>query len=181
MRERTKNDSATLFSAVRKNLAHANNAAEKASLQGKLRALEHAISRYERGANVQPGSDTWQKAAKALRVRLQKDSIDATRTLLELFVAWNAETRLTRRDRRIVKPPGSVMQSVAEFLCSRKTLEQVVKPIIADMRFEYWEALARGRTKKAAFVRIRALLSLCFALGFLKLMQTAVKVWKGAS
>jgi len=70
------------------------------------------------------------------------------------------------------------MQSVAEFLCSRKSYEQVAKPIIADLQFEYFEALREGRRAKAAWDRARGFCSFWMALGLFRLTKTVVDVWR---
>lgn len=55
-----------------------------------------------------------------------------------------------------VRPaPGSRLLWLADLLFSRKSVEEVLEDTVIDMRNQYFEALAQGRTGKAAWVRIR--------------------------
>jgi hypothetical protein len=80
--------------------------------------------------------------------------------------------------RRVSRPPGSTLGSIAEFICSKKTLERIAKPAIADIQYEYFEALAQGRKAKSAWVWIRGLCSFWLALGVFQLTKKVVQVWK---
>jgi len=51
--------------------------------------------------------------------------------------------------------PGAKLLWMADFLYSRKSLEEVLKPTMDDMRVEYFDALSQGRTWKARWVRAR--------------------------
>jgi len=81
----------------------------------------------------------------------------------------------------ISHPPGSLMQSLAEFLCSRKSYEQVAKPIIADLQVEYFEALTQRRKFKALYIRCRYFCSFCIALGLISLIKKFVEAWRKVS
>ena len=80
--------------------------------------------------------------------------------------------------RKITTPPGSFLQSVATFLFSRRTVEQAVKPIIADLQFEYFEALSQQEPWKARWIRIRYFCSLCIVLGLLRILKLFASVWR---
>ena len=54
--------------------------------------------------------------------------------------------------RRIKKPPGNFLNCAAEFLFSKKNYKHIFQPLISDMREEYYEALAEGRTLKAKWI-----------------------------
>jgi hypothetical protein len=58
---------------------------------------------------------------------------------------------------KILRPPGSCLRAIADFVYSRKTVEHVFKPMIADLEYEYIEALAAGRPLKARWVHIRGI------------------------
>jgi hypothetical protein len=77
---------------------------------------------------------------------------------------------------RITPPPGFYMQKVADFLCSKKTRELLVKPILADMQHEYFEALSQHRTRKACMIRARYFLNLCMALGLMRVLKVLTDV-----
>jgi hypothetical protein len=76
------------------------------------------------------------------------------------------------------RPPGSTLEAIAEFFCSRKSFERVAKPAIADLHFEYFEALNEGRKLKAAWVRVRGTWGFWFALGAVRLMKVVHDVWE---
>ena len=57
--------------------------------------------------------------------------------------------------RKIQRPVGSSLRGVAEFVFTKKSYEQVYEPLINDLRFEYFEALASNRTWKARWVHAR--------------------------
>ena len=79
---------------------------------------------------------------------------------------------------RISRPPGSLLNNIAEFLCSPKTLDRVVNPILSDMQVEYCEALAAGRDAKANWVRMRGYWAFFKALGLYSLLKTAADIWR---
>jgi hypothetical protein len=65
----------------------------------------------------------------------------------------------------ILEPPGAFLERVADFFCSKKTFHSIVEPQIADMQHEYFEAFSKGRTKKAAWIRIRESIRFFYVLG----------------
>jgi hypothetical protein len=93
---------------------------------------------------------------------------------------------LEREDQRItspkkaniIRPPGSLLTAVSEFLFSQKTLERVVNPVIADLQVEYCEALAANRHVKAAWVRLRGYWNLFKAIGLYSIVKMFVEVWR---
>jgi hypothetical protein len=56
---------------------------------------------------------------------------------------------------KIQKAPGTRLLTFVEWLYSPKTVEQVFKPIIADWRTEYYDALNQGRVLKARWISLR--------------------------
>ena len=79
---------------------------------------------------------------------------------------------------RISKPPGALLMLLADFFCSTRTLERVVRPIISDLRFEYWEALDGGRRGKAAWICLRGYWSFFKAVGLNSIARAAFEVWQ---
>jgi hypothetical protein len=75
-------------------------------------------------------------------------------------------------------PPGMTLQTVAEFFCSKKTCEQIVKPMIADLQFEYFDALSQKRILKARWIRVRYFWSFCSVLGMTRILKSFVDVWR---
>jgi hypothetical protein len=84
-------------------------------------------------------------------------------------------------EKRIVRPPGSLLSSLSEFLCSPKTVRFVVNPIIAELQAEYCDALAAKRRTKAAWVRIRGYWSFWKAMGLYSVMKIVVDMWRKVS
>ena len=68
--------------------------------------------------------------------------------------ATNWLLRLASR-RKVRRPVGSSLRGVAEFVFSKKSYEQIYDPLVSDLRFEYFEALASNRRWKARWVRAR--------------------------
>ncbi|MBZ5659047.1 MAG: sugar transferase [Acidobacteriia bacterium] len=83
--------------------------------------------------------------------------------------------------KKVSGPPGLLIQSFAEFLCSKKTYEQIVKPMIADLQFEYFEALSQRRILKASWIRMRYFFSLCSALGLFRVIRAIADFWQQAN
>lgn len=81
----------------------------------------------------------------------------------------------------IVRPPGSQIRAFCEFVFSRKTLERVIDPIIADMQTEYCEALAAQRRFKAIWVCVRGYWCLVKATGLFALPNAIVEICRKIS
>lgn len=95
-----------------------------------------------------------------------------------LFSSSGRSTLSANSRGRLIRPPGSFMQSTAEFLCSRKSYEQVAKPTIADMQHEYFEALAQGKLLKARWIHLRDCFGLFLSLGLFNLVQVVWNMWR---
>jgi hypothetical protein len=88
-----------------------------------------------------------------------------------------------RSKRAVVPPPGLRLCALADLLCSPKTCDRILKPILADMQAEVFEALAQGRRFKAMIARIRGCLAFWKAAGLhtvLKTVGEVVRAVKGA-
>lgn len=85
---------------------------------------------------------------------------------------------VTGDKRNIVRPPGSFLRGIAEFFFSKKTLELVIAPVIADMQLEYCEAVAADRRLKASWIRLRGYWSLFKAVGLYSLLRTVSQMWR---
>jgi hypothetical protein len=100
--------------------------------------------------------------------------------LVILIVIWAAmqTQKETPAGRRISLPPGALLNYLADFFCSPKTLDRVVSPIISDMQTEYCKALAKGRKAKASWIRLRGYWSFWKALGFYAVVKNLAAIWK---
>lgn len=82
---------------------------------------------------------------------------------------------------RITLPPGAFLLAVAEFLFSSRSLDDVLRPTIADMRREYNDALVSSRLWKARWVRVRgtwAFLSAAILIVVGSVGSIFVRVWR---
>jgi hypothetical protein len=102
-----------------------------------------------------------------------------------LFIYFLREVRSGERSkiRVIGQAPGSTLLNVADFLVSRRSMDEVFLPTIQDMREEYFEALSQGRHRKAAWIRVRgtwAVLSAASALFGVRLSKLIVGIWRAS-
>ncbi len=92
-----------------------------------------------------------------------------------------AEAKSGRRKiQRISRPPGVVLSKIAGFFCSRKTIEQVVNPSLADLQTEYFDALASGRKVQALWARLRGYWSFWAALGLYRIIKLCLDVYNSS-
>jgi hypothetical protein len=86
-----------------------------------------------------------------------------------------------RRTPEIGSPPGAGLLAVVDFLFSPRTVEETFKPLIADWRFEYFEALKQSRVLKARWISVRyvyafiTVMSLSRLLSFLNQLKSVTK------
>lgn len=66
---------------------------------------------------------------------------------------------------RIARAPGARHLILVDFLYSPRTVEETFKPIIADWRLEYFNALAEKRKHKARWISIRYSYRFALAMG----------------
>jgi hypothetical protein len=76
----------------------------------------------------------------------------------------------------ISNAPGSKLLSIVDFLYSSKTVEQTFKPIIADWRYEYFEALKQRRKWKARCISMRYRFSFINAMTLSKVFSLLKQV-----
>lgn len=99
------------------------------------------------------------------------------KVLLELFEA----IRESRANILVISSPGWTLHRWVDFLLSKKSVNQIFEPIIADMQVEYLDALAEGRHAKAKWVLVRGYSSFWYAFVLHtvgSLVRVAVQVWK---
>jgi hypothetical protein len=95
--------------------------------------------------------------------------------LSELIIQVRSRTPLVKR------APGSIYLLIVDFLYSPKAVEGIFKPIIADWRTEYFDALKQGRTTKARWISIRysfrfvSAMGLSQAYAFIRILRSAGK------
>jgi hypothetical protein len=84
-------------------------------------------------------------------------------------LATRLRFRAANIPQKIKEPPGTKLLTLVEFFYSRKTVEEVFKPIIADWRTEYFEAISQKRDVKAAWISTRYRYRFMLAMGVEKL------------
>jgi hypothetical protein len=90
---------------------------------------------------------------------------------------------LLRYNKNIRTPPGLYLRPFAEFLFSRGVFELVLEPTLRDLYEEYCEALKAGRTRKAAWVRIRGYWSFWSAIVAqlsISMLKRMFELWKAS-
>lgn len=90
------------------------------------------------------------------------------------FVRALFEDRNTHRSSaksRIQKAPGANLLAVAEFFFSHQTVEQTFRPLVADWRYEYCEALKESRKWKGRWISVRYRYSFIMAMGLSKVFS----------
>jgi hypothetical protein len=115
----------------------------------------------------------WQRVGKLVRSSQRTTTLQIL-SLLELLARSNKRGRIRRA-------PGSLLGTISEFLFSKKTLEEIVNPTIADLQMEYCEALAARRPYKAAWVRVRGYWSFAKAIGLYGIVKAAYELWRKVS
>jgi hypothetical protein len=81
----------------------------------------------------------------------------------------------------VARPPGARLHEWASFLYSNKTRERVFDPMLADMREEYFEALAKGRKWKARWEVLKYYGQFARVIPFHALVaigKQIVEIWK---
>jgi hypothetical protein len=90
-----------------------------------------------------------------------------SRSLIPTLFSKLSHLRSARKA-RINKPPGTVLLSIVDFLYSPKIVEETFKPIAADWRTEYFDALKQTRDWKAKWISIRYTYRFILAMGLSK-------------
>lgn len=67
------------------------------------------------------------------------------------------------------RPPGNILLRICDFLFSKKTVMLTFRPLIADWRMEYYEALDSRRRAKARWICVRYYWYFAKAFGLSKL------------
>jgi|ERR671923_2919865 hypothetical protein len=96
----------------------------------------------------------------------------------------SAKKKAGRDKRHVVIPPGSKLLTIAEFFYSKKTYTLCFKPIVDDMRQEYFEALCEKRVWKARWMYGLYVWKFFCAMGLnwgFSLLEKILKTWRASS
>jgi hypothetical protein len=132
------------------------------------RAVEEIHLEFERHRRAM------KKQSRYLRIRMR-----VLDWLIEFTIKWKSPA--TAPTAHISSPPGTHLLLVAEFLYSRQTFEEILRPAIEDMRSEYNTALVSVHRWKARWVRLRGTWSFVTAAGlvtFGSVGRVMVRFWK---
>jgi len=122
--------------------------------------------------------------AKELLDKFDTDIADSTKDKDHVIAEFEENIRVLVKthlsiplQRRIQRPPGSLLLRVAETLVGKKRFERDCMAALADWHEEYFEALdqERGRAKMTA-IRIRHTYAFLRATGWLVGLETAGKL-----
>jgi hypothetical protein len=81
----------------------------------------------------------------------------------------------------VVNPPGTGARGLLRFLCSRKTMERVFEPVLADMQMEWSEATFNREFWRAHWVITRGHFQLLEHIGAQSIVSLFTTVWKAIS
>ena len=77
----------------------------------------------------------------------------------------------TAKSKKVAKnAPGSRVLKFVDLFCNPSTVEKTFKPLVADWRYEYFEALEEERDIKARWISVRYCWSVAMALGITNLV-----------
>lgn len=113
----------------------------------------------------------------------EQSVVDRWERLLKCLTVFDALGDQFRsiRGGRLHRPPGYSLLWLADFLYSRKSVEECLRPTVQDLQEEYAEALAAQRPYKARWVRIRGTWSFACAASLLTMASVGkqvVKIWR---
>jgi RNA polymerase sigma-70 factor (ECF subfamily) len=120
---------------------------------------------------------TKQSAEQVRRVldRMPKRDLELLRAI---FLEEKEKDTVYREDPNYTpEPPGGTLYSIAEFICTKKTMEEIASPLLADMQFEYTEAFSAGRKWEATWIRVRGCWSFFTALGINRIVGMCVRIF----
>jgi hypothetical protein len=80
--------------------------------------------------------------------------------------------------KQITRPPGTFLDRLAEFVCTKRTYEHVLRTAISDMQWEYFEALAAGRKWKSRWIRLRGYWAFWRTWARSSIVTTAIAICK---
>jgi hypothetical protein len=76
-----------------------------------------------------------------------------------------------RAKHSMTNPPGTILLAFVDFLFSPASVEQTFKPLIADWRYEYFEALKQNRKWKARWISIRYRCAFVWSMSLSKVLS----------
>jgi hypothetical protein len=98
--------------------------------------------------------------------------------LFVLFLALIGFYGKRMRSLSIATPPGSLILWMAKHIFSPRTSELVAQ-MVADMRFEYYEALAAGRPSRAFYLKFLHYVAIARALTVDRIVGVALNYFLG--
>jgi hypothetical protein len=160
------------------------------------RAAKRTLVRYRGGQLTVGEADRILHVYPKMRVQIPKASDEAIAYFLRTQVlgklVWAQAGMSTEiagargrwlhpRSRWITSAPGAGLLWFADFIYSRKNVEEVLLPTILDMRVDYNDALKERRKHKATWVRIRgtcAFIAAAVLLSGISIGKVFTRLWK---
>jgi hypothetical protein len=78
---------------------------------------------------------------------------------------------------QLVSPPGATLADLASLVLSKDAYKRIVAPHIADMRYEYAEAMTKGELRKARWIVARGYIQVLWPLVY-GVFNTVVTILK---
>jgi hypothetical protein len=134
------------------------------------------------------GSHRWSELIKRIAVSLifafTLTGFDAVWTGVTFGSLLYWVTKGVSKNGLLSIPAGNGLLAFAEFFFNRKKYQEIFIPIVADMREEYFEAMAQNRIGKARWVRVRGTYSFFAAIGLdraFAFVSFFIKAWKSVN
>lgn len=86
--------------------------------------------------------------------------VDSSYYICKSVISLFSALLISRKNNASIKsliscPPGAILLAIVDFLFSHRYVEHTFKSLVADWRYEYFEALKQGRTYKAHWISAR--------------------------
>lgn len=114
--------------------------------------LSSDMSNAERQAMLRWLAESPEHVRELLIATRVKDLWDSDQNRI---ATYNSARHAAPRRALIQRPPGYGLAAVARFVLTKGAYQRYVAPVIADMQFEYIDAIGKGRDTHARWIRIR--------------------------
>lgn len=100
--------------------------------------------------------------ARVLAARIDAELAEAALRIGYTPPKPTARPPLLSWKREVARAPGSFLYRVLSLIFSARDVSETLAPTVADLRYEYFEALATGHRKHARWIHVRGVGSLLF-------------------
>lgn len=143
------------------------------------------IMRLRASRDSKLGPTTWPTESVQFAFEVTLDLMEMIGEILRSSILIERLVRASSKSlqAKVVQPPGTMLVSTLSFFYSKKKYKSLIEQAIADMREEYFEALAAGQHKKAGWIRLRGTYSVWAAVFMdvpVSLTRLVTKIWKAS-